>query len=206
MIVARWLARGETLAVAESLTGGLLAATIVDVPGASAAFRGGLVVYATDLKATLAGVDPVLLAERGPVDPDVAAALAVGARTRCGADWGVSHHRRRRTDAAERHRGRHRVHRAFGPGRLIAVESAAPRSGSLDGTRSGPRTVDESRSWIGILTEFRVRRFGGGLTVGLNPAELCCFNRKRVAGLVTISHTMRLTGGGPLLSGSALTG
>ncbi len=88
--MAALAARGETLAVAESLTGGLLAATIVDVPGASVAFRGGLVVYATDLKATLAGVDPVLLAERGPVDPDVAAALARGVRVRCGADWGLS--------------------------------------------------------------------------------------------------------------------
>ncbi len=84
------IARGETLAVAESLTGGLLAATIVGVAGASAAFRGGLVVYATDLKAKLAGVDPVLLAERGPVDPDVAAELARGVRERCGADWGLA--------------------------------------------------------------------------------------------------------------------
>ena len=82
--------KGQTLAVAESLTGGLLAATIVDVPGASRAFRGGLVVYATDLKATLAGVPVELLTARGPVDPDVAAALAGGARTRCGADWGLS--------------------------------------------------------------------------------------------------------------------
>jgi nicotinamide-nucleotide amidase len=82
--------KGQTLAVAESLTGGLLAATIVDVPGASRAFRGGLVVYATDLKATLAGVPLELLTARGPVDPDVAAALAGGARTRCGADWGLS--------------------------------------------------------------------------------------------------------------------
>ena len=82
--------RGETLAVAESLTGGLLAATIVDVPGASRAFRGGLVVYATELKATLAGVPQELLRARGPVDPDVAAALAAGARQRCGADWGLS--------------------------------------------------------------------------------------------------------------------
>ena len=48
--------RRETLAVAESLTGGLLAATIVEIPGVSAVFRGGLVVYATDLKHTLAGV------------------------------------------------------------------------------------------------------------------------------------------------------
>src|SRR6266480_3056648 len=82
--------RGETLAVAESLTGGLLAATLVDVPGASKAFRGGLVVYATDLKHRLAGVPESLLAERGPVDPDVALALAAGARHACGADWGLA--------------------------------------------------------------------------------------------------------------------
>lgn len=88
-LVRRLAERGETLATAESLTGGLLAATIVDVPGASAVFRGGLVVYATDLKASLAGVPAALLAERGPVDPDVAAALADGARRRCGAGWGL---------------------------------------------------------------------------------------------------------------------
>ena len=79
--------RGETLAVVESLTGGLLAATIVDVAGASSVFRGGLVVYATDLKESLAGVPADLLAARGPVDPDVAIALAEGGRWRCGADW-----------------------------------------------------------------------------------------------------------------------
>lgn len=92
-LAARVLARleraGHTLAVAESLTGGLLAATIVDVPGASRVFRGGLVVYATELKAALAGVPADLLAERGPVDPDVALALARGARQRCSADWAL---------------------------------------------------------------------------------------------------------------------
>jgi nicotinamide-nucleotide amidase len=82
--------RGETLATAESLTGGLVAATIVDVPGASAVFRGGLVAYATELKAVLVGVPEDLLKERGPVDPDVARALARGARERCGADWGLA--------------------------------------------------------------------------------------------------------------------
>ena len=89
-LIERLAARRETVATAESLTGGLLAATIVDVPGASAVFRGGLVVYATDLKATLAGVPVDLLDERGPVDPDVAAALAAGARERCGATWGMA--------------------------------------------------------------------------------------------------------------------
>ncbi len=82
--------RGETLAVAESLTGGLLSAALVDVPGASAVYRGGLIVYASDLKALLAGVPEELLAARGPVDPDVALALAAGARRVCAADWGLA--------------------------------------------------------------------------------------------------------------------
>jgi nicotinamide-nucleotide amidase len=82
--------RRETFATAESLTGGLVAATVVEIPGVSAVFRGGLVVYATDLKHALAGVPERLLKERGPVDPDVARALALGARERCGADWGLA--------------------------------------------------------------------------------------------------------------------
>lgn len=81
--------RGETVATAESLTAGLVAAALTEVPGASAVVRGGLVVYATDLKDRLAGVDPQLLAEHGAVHPDVAAQLAVGASQRCGADWGI---------------------------------------------------------------------------------------------------------------------
>jgi nicotinamide-nucleotide amidase len=89
-VVSRLIDRGESVAVAESLTGGLLAATIVEIPGVSAVFRGGLVVYATDLKTTLAGVPGQLLTERGPVDPDVAIALAKGARERCDADWGLA--------------------------------------------------------------------------------------------------------------------
>lgn len=79
--------RGETLAAVESLTGGLLSSTIVEIAGASRIFRGALVVYATELKSSLAGVPAELLAERGPVDPDVAVALAEGGRRRCGADW-----------------------------------------------------------------------------------------------------------------------
>jgi nicotinamide-nucleotide amidase len=89
-VLAMLRSRGETLAVAESLTGGLLAATMVDVAGASDVFRGGLIVYATDLKATLAGVPADLLEARGPVDPDVAVALAEGARDRCCATWGLA--------------------------------------------------------------------------------------------------------------------
>jgi nicotinamide-nucleotide amidase len=83
------LGRGETVAVAESLTGGLTSAALTTSPGSSATFRGGVVVYASDLKALLAGVPLQLLAERGAVDPQVAAALASGARRRLGATWGL---------------------------------------------------------------------------------------------------------------------
>jgi nicotinamide-nucleotide amidase len=88
-LIAALRARGETVATAESLTAGLVTAVLTTVPGASAVVRGGLVVYATELKASLAGVDPELLAEHGAVHPDVARQLAQGARERCGADWGI---------------------------------------------------------------------------------------------------------------------
>nr|WP_207630852.1 MULTISPECIES: nicotinamide-nucleotide amidohydrolase family protein [unclassified Actinopolyspora] len=80
---------GSTVATAESLTAGLVSAMLTEVGGASSAVRGGLVVYATDLKSGLAGVDPELLAARGAVDRQVAEQLAQGARWRCGADWGI---------------------------------------------------------------------------------------------------------------------
>lgn len=87
--------RGLTLAVAESLTGGLLASAVVDVPGASAVFTGGVVAYATPVKHTLVGVDAALLAERGAVDARVAEQLADGVRHACAvegrpADLGVA--------------------------------------------------------------------------------------------------------------------
>lgn len=86
---AALLHRGETVAVAESLTGGLLAASLTETAGASATFRGALVVYATELKTSLAGVPAALLAEHGPVHEAVAEALARGARQACAADWGI---------------------------------------------------------------------------------------------------------------------
>lgn len=72
--------RRWSIAAAESLTGGRVAATLVDVPGASAHVRGGIVAYATDVKASLLGVDAALLAVRGPVDPEVAVQMAQGVR------------------------------------------------------------------------------------------------------------------------------
>ena len=82
--------RGQTVAVAESLTGGLLAAALVDIPGASLVFRGGVIAYATDLKHALLGVPTPLLDRFGPVHPDVAAAMADGVRQRLGATFGVA--------------------------------------------------------------------------------------------------------------------
>jgi len=83
------LSRQQTVAVAESLTGGLIAATLTGTPGASATFRGGLVVYATDLKARLVGVSEPLLARVGAVHPQVALELARGVRVRLSATWGI---------------------------------------------------------------------------------------------------------------------
>ncbi|NEA49903.1 CinA family protein [Streptomyces sp. SID10815] len=82
--------RGETVAVAESLTGGLVAAEITSVPGASQVFRGSVTAYATELKHRLLGVDATLLAQRGAVDAQVAAQMAAGVRTTLGADWGIA--------------------------------------------------------------------------------------------------------------------
>ena len=79
----------QTVAVAESVTGGLLAAALTSTAGASATFRGGLVVYATDLKARLAGVPESLLADQGAVAAQVALELARGVRERLSASWGV---------------------------------------------------------------------------------------------------------------------
>ncbi|MFD1858785.1 CinA family protein [Aeromicrobium camelliae] len=83
-------AQGATVATGESLTGGLVCAALVDVPGASDVVRGGIVAYQAELKTVLLDVPAGLIADRGTVDPDVAAALARGARSRCAATYGVS--------------------------------------------------------------------------------------------------------------------
>jgi nicotinamide-nucleotide amidase len=82
--------RGATLACAESLTGGLLCATLVAVPGASDVVRGAVVAYASDLKATLLGVDEQVLAGHGAVSEATARAMATGAAERLGATYGLS--------------------------------------------------------------------------------------------------------------------
>jgi len=79
-----------TVAVAESLTGGLVSAALTSVAGSSAVVRGAIVAYATELKADLLAVPTALLAEHGPVHPAVAAAMASGVRARLRADYGLA--------------------------------------------------------------------------------------------------------------------
>ena len=81
-IVHELTARGWSIAVAESLTGGMLVAELIRTPGASAVVNGGIVAYSTELKHTLLGVNSGLLAAHGPVHADVAAQMAAGVRDR----------------------------------------------------------------------------------------------------------------------------
>lgn len=84
------VAAGATVATAESLTGGLVCAALTDVPGSSAAVRGGVVAYATDAKAAVLGGDAEVLRQHGAVSEAVAAAMATAARERFGATFGVA--------------------------------------------------------------------------------------------------------------------
>lgn len=84
------VARGLTVGTAESLTGGLVAAALTTVAGASAAFRGAIVAYAADLKASLLTVPESLIDRVGTVHADVATAMAAGARDRLAVDVGVA--------------------------------------------------------------------------------------------------------------------
>jgi nicotinamide-nucleotide amidase len=82
-------ARGATVALAESCTGGLASARLTDVPGSSAYVRGGVVAYSNDVKIEPLGVDAALIAAHGAVSEPVAAAMAAGVRRVLAADIGV---------------------------------------------------------------------------------------------------------------------
>ena len=82
--------KGVTLGCAESLTGGLVASALIEVPGASAVFKGSIVAYDLMVKHDLLGVSAALLAEKGAVNADVAIAMAEGAQGALGVDFAVA--------------------------------------------------------------------------------------------------------------------
>ena len=88
-VAARLIERGETLAVAESATGGLILSLLTDVPGASAWLRGGVVAYTNEAKRDLLGVPAAVLATSGAVSAATALEMARGARRLFGATWAV---------------------------------------------------------------------------------------------------------------------
>lgn len=144
-LLAACAARGWTLGVAESLTGGLVVAELVAVPGASAVLRGGVVAYATDLKASLLGVDADLLAARGAVDPDVAARMADGVRRATGADVGLATTGVAGPDPQDGHP----------PGLVyVAVATPAPASATVPASPTAPASGP-------VRTRVRQLRLGG---------------------------------------------
>jgi nicotinamide-nucleotide amidase len=82
--------KGETLAVAESCTGGLIAESVTEVAGASECFRGGIVAYANEAKQALLGVPEAVLAQHGAVSEQTARAMAEGVRERFGSSYGLA--------------------------------------------------------------------------------------------------------------------
>jgi PncC family amidohydrolase len=84
------LARGETVATAESLTGGLLGGLLTATSGSSETYRGGVVSYATDLKQQLLGVSDEVVREHGVVSAECAEQMAAGARRLLASDWALS--------------------------------------------------------------------------------------------------------------------
>lgn len=88
--VQQALDSGQTVATAESLTAGMVSAVLADTPGASGMLQGGVVAYQNSVKDAVLHVPADLLARAGSVDPDVARAMAAGARTVLGADVGIS--------------------------------------------------------------------------------------------------------------------
>ncbi|MGH3347522.1 MAG: CinA family protein [Nocardioides sp.] len=122
--------RGETLATAESLTGGRLASQVTAVPGASRVYVGGLVAYATSVKQDLLGVSDVLVTRHGVVSPECARAMAEGARHRFGATYAISTTGVAGPDAQEGHPVGTVFVGIAGPGDVaaLALELAGDRS------------------------------------------------------------------------------
>ena len=136
--------RAETVATAESLTGGLVCATLVDAPGASAIVRGAVVAYTADVKSQILGVDDAQIASNGTIDAEVARQMAEGIRLRLGAAWGVATTGNAGPEASE---GK--------PVGMVFIAVAGPgtstvRELSLSGDRSAIRRSTTAAALIGF--------------------------------------------------------
>ena len=155
-VIARLIERGLTIAIAESLTGGLLVAELIKVPGASATVLGGVVAYNTALKHSVLGVDASLLQDYGPVHPEVARQMADRVRTALAvdgvpADIGLS-----TTGVAGP--GPQDGHPAGTVYLGLAIgEDVSSLRLELGGDRAAIRekTVSESLLWLGVVLESR---------------------------------------------------
>jgi nicotinamide-nucleotide amidase len=147
-------ARGRTLATAESLTAGLVAARITDVPGSGDYFLGGAVTYSLDSKTSLVAVPPVLLKQAGPVNEAVAAAMAEGAREAVGADVGLA-----TTGVAgpDDHGGQ--------PAGTVCL-AVADAEGTVTETARAPGDRGHVRQWTAVLALDLLRRRLSGHTEG----------------------------------------
>ena len=139
VVLQRLRQRGETLAVAESCSGGGIGAALAAVPGASDVFLGGVIAYANSVKQHLLGVPAVLLAERGAVSDPVALAMAEGARRATGSSWAIAV-----TGIAGPSGGSETK-----PVGLVHIAIAGPAGSSSEAVRFGAR---RGRSWIQTLT------------------------------------------------------
>lgn len=162
-IVARLTAAGETVAIAESLTGGLVSAAMTGIAGASVVVRGGVLAYATDLKSQVLGVDEVLLGRVGAVDADVAAQMASGVRSLMGATYGLA-----TTGVA----GPDRVDgKAVGTVYVAVVGPASSRvkALSLSGDRGQIRALSVLAALALLADELPARGSGAGPGPGRSP-------------------------------------
>ncbi len=167
-VVARLRSAGLTIAAAESLTGGLVCAALTDVPGASAVVRGAVVSYATDLKASVLGVDPQVLASGGAVQARVAREMALGAARVCGADVGIGTTGVAGPDPQD----------GMPVGTVFvavarageAVDEVQVRELGLDGDRAQIRASTVT-SVLGLVTEVLSQIGASGWTGGVDEAE-----------------------------------
>jgi nicotinamide-nucleotide amidase len=159
-VLTELTARGATLATAESLTGGLIGELLTSVPGASAAYLGGVISYATRLKSTLAGVAESTLAELGPVAARTAVEMATGIATRCAADWGLGVTGVAGPDAQDGHR----VGQVFIALARRADGQTSVRELSLSGDRAAIRRQTAQHALVLLLDGLHGGAVAGNVT------------------------------------------